>query len=266
MHSTFVDSQIGETIGRRLADLEREHGVEILYACESGSRAWGFPSADSDYDVRFIYAHDRDWYLRLDSDHCRDVIECPPRDGLDVNGWDVRKALRLMGKCNPSLLEWLRSPIVYRQNGAFMRALRVLIPRYFSPRACFHHYAHMARGNFRQYLRGDVVRLKKYLYVLRPILAIHWIEREVSPVPVRFDELVEATVRDAELKAAIRRLVAQKRRGFESDLGPRIDIISRFIEDELARLDDAAPGLSAPVPDLSPLNALFRSVLDGAFR
>lgn len=124
-----------------LSAIERDHGCTILLAVESGSRAWGFASQDSDYDVRFIYARPRDWYLSI-AEHRRDVIELPIVDELDVNGWDLRKALRLFRKSNPPLLEWLTSPIVYRETPTAQR-MRELIPQYYSPRASFYHYLHM---------------------------------------------------------------------------------------------------------------------------
>jgi predicted nucleotidyltransferase len=161
-----------DRIRQRLKRIEAEHGIRLLYACESGSRAWGFPSADSDYDVRFIYVRPRNWYLCLDTERQRDVIEYPIDDLLDINGWDLKTALKLFTKSNPSLIEWLHSPIVYYQETDFLSALRGLLPRYYSTRACFHHYRQMAKGNYRQYLHGDQVRLKKYFYVLRPLLAL----------------------------------------------------------------------------------------------
>ena len=99
---------------KRIAEVEATENVTIFYACESGSRAWGFPSADSDYDVRFIYLRKPDWYLSIDVEDKRDVIERPINDELDISGWDLRKALKLLWKSNPPLLEWLVSPIVYK--------------------------------------------------------------------------------------------------------------------------------------------------------
>ena len=71
----------------RLQELEAENNVKILYACESGSRAWGFPSATSDYDVRFIYLRPVEWYLSIEQK--RDVIEYPVENDLDISGWDL---------------------------------------------------------------------------------------------------------------------------------------------------------------------------------
>lgn len=159
-----------EKIIARLNNVETEECVKILYACESGSRAWGFPSADSDFDVRFLYLHPKDWYLSIDLEQKRDVIERPISDQIDLSGWDLRKALWLFRKSNPPLLEWLGSPIVYWERYSTATQMRQLAETYYSPKACMYHYLHMARGNYREYLKGEHVWIKKYFYVLRPIL------------------------------------------------------------------------------------------------
>ena len=100
-----------QLIHSRLIEIEAKNAIKIVYACESGSRAWGFPSANSDYDVRFIYIRPVDWYLSIYEK--RDVIEYPIDEQLDISGWDLKKALQLLRKTNPPLLEWLGSPIVY---------------------------------------------------------------------------------------------------------------------------------------------------------
>ncbi len=115
-----------------LARIEGEEGVRIVYACESGSRAWGFPSRDSDYDARFLYIRPVEWYLSITEK--RDVIERPISNMLDITGWDLRKALRLFRKSNPPLLEWLQSPTVYKETGSAAEALRSLSPLAFSPK------------------------------------------------------------------------------------------------------------------------------------
>lgn len=110
-----MSSSLQTRIEDRFTSVEVDHDLRIFYACESGSRAWGFESADSDFDVRFIYAHRPDWYLSVDLEQKRDVIEFSPDDGLDLSSWDLRKTLGLLWRSNPPLLEWLRSPIVYRE-------------------------------------------------------------------------------------------------------------------------------------------------------
>ena len=135
--------------------------------------------------MRFLYVHRRDWYLSVEDR--RDVIEQPIADDLDVSGWELRKALRLLRKSNPPLLEWLKSPVVYRHDPVFAAEFGALATEFYSPRRCFAHYLHMAFGNWRDYLRGrEEVSLKKYLYVFRPLLACRWIERQLGQVPMLF--------------------------------------------------------------------------------
>src|SRR5688500_9825730 len=172
-----IESVVWAEIQHRLRSVEEADGARILYAVESGSRAWGFPSADSDYDVRFVYVRPRDWYLSVNLESRRDVIERPIVDHIDLSGWDIRKALRLFAKSNPPFLEWLSSPIVYRDELSFADAVRALLPRYYSPVSSLYHFLRMAQGNYREFLQGPEVIVKKYFYVLRPLLAVRWIEQ-----------------------------------------------------------------------------------------
>jgi predicted nucleotidyltransferase len=247
-----------EQIQSELQRIEQEQNVRILYACESGSRAWGFESQDSDFDVRFIYIQPTQRYLRVMPG--RDVIEKPVNDVLDISGWDLRKALRLLHNSNPPLLEWLQSPIVYLERPDVVSWIRELMPQYYQPAACHYHYLHMAQGNNREYLQGDVVWLKKYLYVLRPVLACLWIERGYGIVPMKFASLAARVLDEGELKTAVEDLVRRKRQGDELSRGPRIPIISDFLERELARLADKP----APAPTRSStddLDQVFRRCL-----
>ena len=261
---TAVTADVREEVIRRLDAVEGEEDVRVLYACESGSRAWGFASPDSDYDVRFIYVHRPDWYLSI-ADR-RDVIERPIVDEYDLSGWELRKTLRLFRKSNPPLIEWLGSPVVYRERTATAKRLRELSARHHSPRSCAYHYLNMARRNHAAYLQGDRIRWKKYLYVLRPLLAVRWIESGRGIVPMEFERLVEAMVEDPALGQAIGALLARKRAGSELGQGPRIAVISEFIEAEIAGRESAlSVGVETP-PALETLDLLFRTTLEEAWR
>jgi len=245
-------------IEAELRRIEQDESVCILYACESGSRAWGFESSDSDYDVRFVYVHPTEWYLRVVPGS--DVIERPIEGLLDVSGWDLKKALQLLRKSNPPLLEWLQSPIVYHERRSVIQRIRELMPVYYEPAACHYHYLHMAQGNYRDFLQGDTVWLKKYFYVLRPVLACLWIERGYGVVPIQFQTLVERILDEGAVKTAVQDLIQRKKAGEELDRGPHIPVISSFLSHEVNRLS----GLQAPpARHASParLDQVFRECL-----
>jgi predicted nucleotidyltransferase len=249
-----------------LETVEREHDVRIVYACESGSRGWGFSSPDSDYDARFVYVHRRPWYLTVNErtgpgEPQRDVIELPIDDELDISGWDLRKALRLLSKSNPTLSEWLRSPIVYREDGTLSAGLRTLADEFYSPVAAWHHYFSLAHGTFRAHLGGEHIRTKKYLYVLRPVLACQWIEREQGPPPMAFEDLLERLLPDGEVREAIEALLARKRHSAEVSAGPRVPAISDFLAAELARMQGLGQGLPPGHGRADRLDEFFRAAL-----
>ena len=277
-----------EEIIRRLKQIEEEEDVTIDYACESGSRAWGFPSADSDYDVRFIYHHPRDWYLSIDLEDKPDVIERPINDELDISGWDLRKALQLLRKSNPPLLEWLSSPIIYIEtpnsppglggvaaaladgvvegdgvvatppNKSVAKQLRDAVDEFYSPISSHYHYLSMAKRNIREHLKDDLVRVKKYFYILRPLLAIRWIQQDIGPVPMEFEKLVNRCVDSPEVKEAIAELLERKRSGQELDREPKITVLTDFIQAEFAHHEKTAPPTVGPRSDIEHLNQIFR--------
>jgi uncharacterized protein len=252
---------IRNEITEQLRRIEQEEQVRILYACESGSRAWGFPSQDSDYDVRFLYIRRPEWYLSIRER--RDVIERPISDQLDISGWDLRKALGLYRKSNPPLLEWLQSPIRYAEQYRIADQLRTLSSQAFSPKACMFHYLHMARGNFRTYLQGEQVKIKKYFYVLRPILACEWIEQFGEMPPMGFDELVERLLpRGDALWQEVQHLLERKKSGEELDYEPRQEAIHAYIAEELETLEQRAHALkAAEMPIDEQLDCLFLETL-----
>ncbi|HMU32605.1 MAG TPA: nucleotidyltransferase domain-containing protein [Pyrinomonadaceae bacterium] len=255
-------AQIFETIKAKLLEIEKEENVRIFYACESGSRAWGFPSVNSDYDVRFLYIREQNFYLSIDVEDKRDVIEVPIDDELDINGWDLRKALRLLRKSNPPLLEWLSSPTVYLEEEELIKKFRSLVPLSYSPTACMYHYMQMARNSFREYLKGDEVSVKKYFYVLRPLLAIKWIEERSDVVPMEFGIMIDALLHDSDLKSQILKLIERKRKGEEMSREPKIPAISGFIETEMDRLKDLSIPRRDEKPLMKTLNDAFREIVN----
>ncbi len=218
-----------KTILKKLDEIEKRENVRILLAVESGSRAWGFASPDSDYDVRFIYVRPKEDYLRLEK--TRDVIELPIEGELDINGWDLDKTLRLLRASNPTLFEWFSSPIVYRET-SFAQVFRSIMQRYFSSKRGLSHYLSMASSNYREYLKGDTVKTKKYFYVLRPVLACRWILDKGTPPPMLFSELMEAEL-DPLLLPDVNRLLALKMNAPEIKTIPKIERINRYLDSSI---------------------------------
>ncbi|WP_066317612.1 nucleotidyltransferase domain-containing protein [Bacillus sp. FJAT-29814] len=249
-----------EKILEELKRIETEYEVKICLAVESGSRAWGFHSKDSDYDVRFIYVHRPEWYLSIEQK--RDVIELPINDLLDINGWELRKALRLFKKSNPPLMEWLQSGIVYYQAYSLTDKMSTIQNKVFLPQSALYHYLNMAKGNYRDYLQAQYVKIKKYFYVLRPILACNWIEKHNSFPPIEFRELVEDLFEEGQLKQEILTLLERKMKGDELNLEPKITVINDFLEQEITRIENYTKTLSVERQDLTPLlDELFRDTL-----
>lgn len=230
-----IDPAMRAQVLAHLQEIERVHDVRVLFACESGSRAWGFASPDSDYDVRFVYVHRLSWYLSVQAG--RDVIELPISGDLDINGWELRKALGLLQQSNPTLLEWLRSPIQYVAHGHSCAQLQALATQHFSATKGWHHYRSMAQKDFRGHLMGDEVRFKKYLYVLRSLMAARWIAANAGIPPMRLASLAQAVldpVADAALIQDINALLEVKMRSDEVTTSPCWPGLSAFIEQELA--------------------------------
>ncbi len=243
------------SINKKLSILEEGLGVQVLMACESGSRAWGFPSPDSDYDARFIYVHSKDYYLGIDEQ--RDVIELPIDDVLDINGWELRKALKLFRKSNAPIFEWLQSPIVYKTNPKFHQEMTALMPRYFSPRAMFHHYLSMAKSvTDGPDLSGSAIKLKKYFYALRPLLACKWIlDRNEAP-PMEFSKL--RVLLDVSLNGIVNDLLDQKSKADEKFTITPIMQLHLWLGNQQEYCESHQPIASAPIEDHEDLNQLFR--------
>ena len=248
-----------ELILMKLREIEQKEQVRILHAVESGSRAWGFASPDSDYDVRFVYVRRPEDYLRLE--RTRDVIEWQLDDTLDINGWDLQKLLRLLHKSNPTVFEWNASPVVYCTTPEW-QLLQSLISACFLKKPGLYHYLSMAKSNYREYLRSDVVRLKKCFYVLRPILACRWILEKSTPPPTAFETLMEECL-PAELTPAVNRLLDWKKHTSEIADGPRINALNEFIDRSLLEMEEAILHLPHEEPaDWDALNRTFYNILN----
>lgn len=260
-----MEPTIVASVGERLTAYERVESVRILWAIESGSRAWGFPSPDSDYDCRFIYIRRRSDYLSLFPK--RDVLEEPPGPVFDVNGWDIAKAIKLLLKGNAVVIEWLTSPIVYRGDVGFRDTFLDLAHEVADRTLIARHYLHLAYSmRSRIEAEGDGIRLKRLFYVLRPVMALRWLalfpDRTVAPM--NFRALMEDCDLAPKLVSEIESLLHKKSETREMGTGEVPGCIVDFYYDEIAKAE-AAFRHAAPRDDLrrSELaDRFFRAMLD----
>ena len=247
---------MNQKILSKLNGIERLYNIKILYACESGSRSWGFNSSNSDYDVRFIYVHKLNWYLSVQDN--RDVIEEMDGD-LDCSGWELRKSLKLLAKGNPPLLEWVNSPIVYLQDPKFTLEFNLLADSCFDSRSAIYHYLNMARRNYNQYIKDKAyVKLKKYLYVIRPLLSCMAIQEDKCMPPTAMNlslGLLEPFAAYPEVLA----LVEAKKVGQELEQGPASTILNDFIEESLFFFELYVMDIKGTKVDYKALNSLLYS-------
>lgn len=246
-----------DKILQEIKNIEAQEKVKILLAVESGSRAWGFESPDSDYDVRFIYTRQTADYLKLQAQ--TDVIDWVLNDVLDINGWDLQKALRLLYKSNPTLIEWTKSSIVYYE-APECQGLKDLVEDYFSAKKSLYHYLNMAKTDYEKHLTEERVKVKKYFYALRPILAANWIVKRQTPPPIEFDKLVEAEL-PQDLMPLVQDLLERKQNLLESSLIQKVDVINAYLEDQMARLNQIAADLPVEEVEWQKLNQYFLEVL-----
>lgn len=238
-----------------LHKLEDEQQINILYACESGSRAWGFPSPDSDYDIRFIYVQKRHRYLSIEEN--KENVEMIQDNILDVVGYDLRKTLKLFRRSNSGIFEWLNSPIVYKKEETFFNALNALGEEYLSPKTAINHYLGLARNTYQSDLQSPRVKIKKLLYVLRAVLAAAWIA-ELGTIPPMTFKALRSMVTDSLISEKMARLLEIKADvdeafQMEQDLG-----LNAYIREQIAKCDAHVKKLNDRKNEIDSLNALFQ--------
>ena len=260
MQSTTNDMH--SAILAHLENIERKYDVRVLLAVESGSRARGLYSDESDWDVRFVYVNKLDWYLNVNEG--RDVIEEMYDDNIDLVGWELRKTLRLFQKSNPSLMEWLHSPVIYRADEDFLSRMRELEPLYFNPIKTMYHYESLYIKHDKRYLQDTTNPLKRFLHYLRGILSCHWLEVHKTMPPVLFEELVQATVDDEVIRQKIGDLIALKRQSKGNDNkdvdADLVDYAHKLAEHFEQTIPDFRPEISH-AGDSADLDGLLRKMV-----
>lgn len=247
-----------KTIEKYIEDLERQENIKVLLAAESGSRSWGFPSADSDYDVRLIYAHTPEWYYKV-SDLKDTIVYMSDDRVFDLSGWELRKALRLMAKTNPGMTDWLFSDLVYKADENFLEDIQKLNDIYYNPIRAVHHYISMAR-NFHEFVKENRVSYKKYLYLLRAILNAEFIMAFDKRPPVRFDNLFNPLNIPTSIKQNIKSLISDKEQGKEHDLETVDNVLIKYAMQKYQDISDKVttyhPNWSYPADGMTALDNL----------
>lgn len=250
-----------EKIRKYLSELEKSKGIEILLACETGSRAWGFPSPDSDFDVRIIYKHEKDWYLSLVEK--KDSIDIfLDNNEIDISGWDLRKSLRLLWKSNPPLLERIQSPIVYKSDEEFVAGMKVIAQKTYSRIATLHHYLSMGKKIFSEVTASDQYKLKKFFYALRASVACLWILEKKAIPPIEFGKMLDGLDLPGHLVKKILELIDLKSTKSETFFHKGEQELILFMKSSLTRAENESKGLPASKGKMDELNNFFRKTLD----
>lgn len=245
-----------EQIQKIIITVAQKKNVHILYACETGSRAWGFPSPDSDYDIRFIYVHEKDWYLSLSTK--KDTIEHMEGD-LDITGWDLKKALTLLKKSNATLIERFQSPIEYYAVPGFKDDFKKLIESYYSPTAVFFHHYSLAKKFWEEIKDKDEFKLKSFFYLVRSLLSCNWITQDKSVLPMHIEGLMKYG--EPEINDQLRTLIELKASVGEKYLHKKNDRLSNWIIEKLGWLETNGQNLGVSKTDMSLLNEFFLKTL-----
>lgn len=253
-------TDITKQIKEKLVEIEKKENIRILYACESGSRAWGFASPDSDYDVRFIYIRPIEFYLKLEN--TRDTLECELNEIYDISGWDIKKFLWLLNKSNPSIFEWEASPIVYKTTKDW-ELITQKLNNHFSEKKALYHYNSITKNNLRRYFEDRTeVKYKPYLYNLRQCLACLWIMDKKSPPPIVFDELTKAYLPE-NLHDSVNKLLEAKKAMGEKETGNRIALIDSYVDEIVSKVDNYLENpMEKKISNWNDLNDLFIKLLN----
>lgn len=238
--------------------LEKEREITILLAAESGSRAWGCPSPDSDYDVRIIFKRTQSEYLEIDEK--KDTIDYFHGELLDINGWDIKKTLRLIRKSNATPFEWAQSPIVYHEKAEFRKTLLDLCKTYFQPRHSVNHYMGIAKNSYSSLSLGETIKLKKLFYVLRPLMAAKWIleKKEIPPMDIR--NLIQI-IPDKTIVNHVEDLLVLKSTSSEDYVHKVDPMLTSFIAEEFAGINLDTLPIAESNLDTSILNDAFKKII-----
>ncbi len=250
---------MAQQIETYLDKLKDEHKINILYACESGSRAWGVPSPNSDYDIRIIYNHSPDWYLSVNEKPDNIILI---EDNMDTQAWDLKKTLSLLSKSNIILFEWLQSAKIYGGCPAFRESLIELSEKYFQPRKAIYHYLGLSNALIKKHFEKETIPLKKYFIIVRSILASIWVKENQSPAPMLFMDLLPILEKHPKVLLAVHQLIRLKKETNDGKAIKRITALDEFIFESRKACSIYAEALPKQQEvDMEAIDLFFRQML-----
>jgi len=260
----MLENDIYTAILQRLHETEEINTVKIPLAIESGSRGWGFASPDSDYDCRFVYVHNKDWYLSVFDKP--DIIEYATDKVFDVNGWDLRKFIAHIVKSNAVMFEWISSNEIYKRDEAIMALLSELAENFFNPISVAYHYLSLAAKKYKEIIETDNAILKKYFYVLRPLANLTYVEQHGKQPHMDYFKTLAEIDMDESIASEITRLAKLKKVSDESLLVPKNKIITDYFASEINRYEKKLKSLTFEKNrDYNYADSVFRKIIEMAW-
>lgn len=236
-----------EKILTLLHDLEKKHNIRILMAVSYGSRSFGYASAESDWDVRFIYVHRPEWYFSITK--TEDTVKLMLDDeDIDMEGYDLKKALALLAKTNPNESDWLHANDYLIVDEDFLQTMRAFEAQCYNVHHALHHFLSISRKHNQRYLEKEVT-VKRFVYYMRGLMSCRWVEKHGSHPPVVVDELIDATITDNEMvREKAHRLLELKRKGRSHDMA----IVDAQLADYMFDLQNHYEQLMPQYKDVKP--------------
>ena len=260
----MTEQPIKSTILQKLLETQRNYNVKIPLAVESGSRGWGFASPDSDYDCRFVYIHEKNWYLSVFDKP--DIIEYAAGKVFDINGWDLRKFIAHTVKSNAVMLEWLSSNDVYQKDEAIASLLSELGGKFFNPVTVSHHYLGMAVKKYAELTSAGKSKLKHYFYVLRPLANIRYIETYEKMPHMKYNRTLAGIGLDKGVRNEIQLLLDTKKFTDESYVVERNEVLLRYFSDEIRRQSERLPNVRFEKnKNYDEADIVFRAIIEMAW-
>ncbi len=252
-------TDIKQCIMQKLKDTETQYHVRIPLAIESGSRGWGFASPDS--DCRFIYVHERDWYISVFEK--KDIIEYQADKVFDINGWDIRKVLKHIIKSNAVIFEWLSSNEVYIKDWRVASILNELATRFFNPVAVSYHYLSIAQNKLNEIVSDSEVRLKKYFYILRPIANLNFIYQHGKMPYMEYDKTIAEIDINKAVYDEIQTISRIKQASNESFIIKNNDILIDYFNEEIELFKDRINEYKVEKnKDYEEVDTVFKSIIE----